>query len=510
MAPLPPLTPKPPEPSGVRVRARTRSEISDDTIWQSDAALIFVKLRKMIASDTQSTETILGTIAVAAHALTGGTGAAVAMPRDGVAVCVGRSGETAPELGDRLNVDSGISGECLRTGVIMRCDDASRDFHVDAEVCRQLGLQSIAVVPLRGQYGRVGVLEAFSTESYAFNEDKMEILGRLAGLAEAAWARGAVTEAPAAEDNQATTEIEAVVETVHEPEPTAAFLPAAPAPAALPVITPAEAPSAAVIPLDQVREVLATHENSSARQKWHIAAIAASVLLAVVLLSVYGWREWYKASVTPRTSRPAASAPSAPAEGEVINPASGPARTSAVTSPAARPRQAAAVHSSKAVASTPFPDEVIRRQFPSARSDDRGTANGDSRSNSAVNAEEPPVVEASSANPPDLGNALVTAPTLPKLSAPISQGIAGGALIRRVQPVYPAEARRMHVEGRVVIDAVVTVDGQLDQLQLVSGDPRLAPAALEAVRQWRYTPYSLNGKPIPKPTRITISFIAPQ
>ena len=48
--------------------------------------------------------------------------------------------------------------ECLRTGVIMRCDDASRDFHVDAEVCRSLGLQSIAVVPLRGQFGRVGVL----------------------------------------------------------------------------------------------------------------------------------------------------------------------------------------------------------------------------------------------------------------------------------------------------------------------------------------------------------------
>jgi protein TonB len=68
----------------------------------------------------------------------------------------------------------------------------------------------------------------------------------------------------------------------------------------------------------------------------------------------------------------------------------------------------------------------------------------------------------------------------------------------------------MHVEGSVVIDAVVTVDGQVDQLQLVSGDPRLAPAALEAIRQWRYTPYSLNGKPIPKQTRITISFIAPQ
>src|SRR6478736_947505 len=201
MAPRPPLAPTPPESAGARVPLRTRSEVSevsDASIRQSTAVLIFVKLRKMIASDMQPTETILGAIAVAAHSLTGATGAAVAMPRDGVVVCVGRSGETAPEIGDRLNVDSGISGECLRTGVTMRCDDASRDFHVDAEVCRELGLQSIAVVPLRGQQGRVGVLEAFSTQAYAFTEDKVEVLERLAGLAEAAWARGAVTEPQAA------------------------------------------------------------------------------------------------------------------------------------------------------------------------------------------------------------------------------------------------------------------------------------------------------------------------
>src|SRR4029077_7664422 len=159
----------------------------------------YVKLRKMIASDTQPIETILGAIAVAAHSLTGATGAAVAMPQGGAVVCVGRSGETAPELGDRLDVDSGISGECLRTGVSLRCDDARRDFQVNPEVCREMGLQSIAVVPLRGQYGRVGVLEAFSTATYAFDEDKMEILERLAGLAEAAWARGMVPVQPATE-----------------------------------------------------------------------------------------------------------------------------------------------------------------------------------------------------------------------------------------------------------------------------------------------------------------------
>ena len=82
----------------------------------------------MIARGGPETETILGTIAVAAHALTGANGAAIAMPQNGVVVCVGRSGDIAPELGDLLNVDSGISGECLRTGTMMRCDDASGIF----------------------------------------------------------------------------------------------------------------------------------------------------------------------------------------------------------------------------------------------------------------------------------------------------------------------------------------------------------------------------------------------
>ena len=82
--------------------------------------------------------------------------------------------------------------------------------------------------------------------------------------------------------------------------------------------------------------------------------------------------------------------------------------------------------------------------------------------------------------------------------------------MHKVQPVYPPEAKRMRVQGSVVIDATVTAQGQVDELKLVSGDPMLAAAAMDAVRRWKYTPYSLNGQPIPKQTRITISFIAPQ
>jgi protein TonB len=120
-----------------------------------------------------------------------------------------------------------------------------------------------------------------------------------------------------------------------------------------------------------------------------------------------------------------------------------------------------------------------------------------------------PEITASSASPADLGKALSSSPAMPKLGTPISQGVAGGTLAYKVQPIYPPEARRLHLEGTVVFDATITERGQIDNLKLVSGDPILARAATDAVSKWRYAPYLLNGKPISKQTRINIRFIAP-
>ncbi len=500
MAPLPPLTPDTPESTGARVAVRTRSEVSEETIRQSDAALIFVKLRKMIASDAQPTGTILGTIAVAAHSLTGATGAAIAMPRDGAVVCVGRSGETAPDLGDRLNVDSGISGECLRTGVSLRCDDASRDFHVDADVCRQMGLQSIAVVPLRGQHGRVGVLEVFSTESYAFTGDKMEVLERLAGLAEAAWARGVVTETKAAATDPVLDEEIKLEEAV---EGVPAAIDATPEPHPI-VATP--------VPLARVRQVFASAQikDSQDRRKWRLMAIAAAAVLGLTLLSVYGWRAWYAASVASRGSKSAALSQVAPPANESTLTGAGFSVIPDVVRPSARgsevpPPRAAAVH---------VPDKVVRRKPQAARPGESSAADTETAPPALLDSGDISQIAASSASPGDLDSAIVkaieTGPALPKLGVPISQGMSGGVLVQKVQPVYPPEARRLHRAGSVVIDAIVNVEGRVDDLKLVSGDPLLSGAAMDAVRKWRYSPYLLNGKPIPKQTQITISFIAPE
>ena len=88
----------------------------------------------------------------------------------------------------------------------------------------------------------------------------------------------------------------------------------------------------------------------------------------------------------------------------------------------------------------------------------------------------------------------------------ISQGVTKGLLIHRIEPVYPALARAARVQGDVILTAIISTSGEIENLQLVSGHPMLVPAALAAVRQWRYKPYLLNGAPVEVETTITVIF----
>jgi periplasmic protein TonB len=97
----------------------------------------------------------------------------------------------------------------------------------------------------------------------------------------------------------------------------------------------------------------------------------------------------------------------------------------------------------------------------------------------------------------------------PTISAPlrISEGVAQGFLVRQVQPVYPPLARQARIQGAVLLQAIIGKDGSIENLRLVSGHPMLAPAAIQAVRQWRYRPYTLNRQPVEVQTEITVNFV---
>jgi TonB family protein len=90
----------------------------------------------------------------------------------------------------------------------------------------------------------------------------------------------------------------------------------------------------------------------------------------------------------------------------------------------------------------------------------------------------------------------------------VSQGVSQGLLIKRVTPTYPPAALRLHTQGAVQIEVTISKEGNVTNPKVLSGDRVLSQAALEAVRQWRYKPYFLDGAPVEIQTQITVNFKA--
>jgi protein TonB len=88
----------------------------------------------------------------------------------------------------------------------------------------------------------------------------------------------------------------------------------------------------------------------------------------------------------------------------------------------------------------------------------------------------------------------------------VASRVVEANLIHDVPPQYPSEAGRERIEGTVVLLAVIGTDGAVKDVQLESGPPLLAQAAIDAVKQWRYKPYFMNGVPVEIDSRITINF----
>jgi len=99
---------------------------------------------------------------------------------------------------------------------------------------------------------------------------------------------------------------------------------------------------------------------------------------------------------------------------------------------------------------------------------------------------------------------------VPKVATPqrvrVSAGVSQGLLINKVNPTYPPLAKQARIQGAVVLQAVIGKDGSIQNLRAMSGHPMLTPAAIDAVKQWRYKPYYLNGEPVEVDTQITVNF----
>jgi GAF domain-containing protein len=134
-------------------------------------------------------EPAIGVITERAQVLTGASGAAIALRKGNEVICRARAGRTAPDIGVRLQTDSGISAECLRRGEVVLCNDAEDSPEVDLVSCRRLGVRSILAAPLRQFQRTLGIFEVLSAAPNAFNYQDVATMQLLSSMMVAAIAR---------------------------------------------------------------------------------------------------------------------------------------------------------------------------------------------------------------------------------------------------------------------------------------------------------------------------------
>jgi len=173
-------------------RHHARSRLSQSMVQQSAFSPMAVGA---IGSDRDTRhseidlEPAIHVIAERAQSLTGASGAAIALRHGDEIVCRARTGRTAPDLGVRLQTDSGISADCVRTGEVMLCNDAERNPRANLASCRSLGVRSILAAPLRHFRNTLGVFEVLSGSPNAFDHRDVATMQLLSSMMVAALSR---------------------------------------------------------------------------------------------------------------------------------------------------------------------------------------------------------------------------------------------------------------------------------------------------------------------------------
>jgi TonB family protein len=461
---------------------------------------------------------VLNEIVEDARLATGATAAAIALARGDDIVCRATTGANAPDLGVRLEVNSGLSGACVQSRKSQRCDDTETDPRVDAEICRELGVRSILVFPVLREDHLFGVVEIFSPRPSAFSDREIQTLealsrGILNNIDRAAHvveppppvlpsSAAAATVTPVAEvapqiDQPQIDSAQIDLAQIDQPQIDSAQIDLAHVDQ--PQIEPAQIESAQT-DLAQIdhphigqpqRDTLApaidalpaTTGSPKIHPRDHWMTVLTVIVIGVALF--LGWMLGYggRQKAPAGTNGKAAANPTVPA-----------AETKPPQSPAASPNSAAA-NASGQPASAPLPTAPV---LPQKSSPGVVSAGGlVVYENGKVIFRTPPQSLRTSARD-TIGQPVV-----------VPSKVADEYLLQRVEPEYPDAAREQHIQGPVVLVALVGKDGAVEKLSTLKGDSRLVPAATGAVRQWRFKPFFRNGAPEEFQTQITVSFRLP-
>jgi periplasmic protein TonB len=251
--------------------------------------------------------------------------------------------------------------------------------------------------------------------------------------------------------------------------------------------------------------------------------IAAVVLIALAALGYVGYGKFGKPSTAPvpqsisTPSTPQRSAQPAPAPASSTSAADLTSEATSALAPkttAATPldKPSAATGNSPVTRITIDPEQGAKKPNSAPILVKSTAAGAKTKAQSEDSAPQltSPIVDATAPDS-NLSGLMAVSPSLPKPSletVKVSQGVSQGLLIKRVQPKYPQAALAVHTEGSVEIDATINKEGSVTNVKVLSGNAVLAHAAVEAVRQWRYKPYYLDGQPVEIETQITVKFKA--
>jgi TonB family protein len=411
-------------------------------------------------------------IVAQAIAATAAKGVALALRAgpDAPVVCCASEGDMAPPPGTPLDESSGFTAECVKKGAFIVCEDSETDTRVDRFVCARLGVRSIVAIPVENEGATVGILEALSDQQAAFTKQHIEVLLTLACFAKS------VVKAPEARSH---------AEFVRTGS------------AAVVLEAPAPRQGDALLDHDwlaKIEDGRGWSERVPRRIRLAIAGgVAAALLLALFATAILLWM-WRQngaevgTAAKPQSQQAFGSKPS-PGLGASPSP-----RGSITRSRNDSERKSVVLKASAVEKIETTGPRLVPGATPSMRTADADVAAPDAFT---------PISQEHTA---EVTTALASPASLPAVTVPTSQGVIPARLRHRVEPAYPADARRLRIEGEVVLRAAIDEAGNVKSVGVVNGNPILANAAMAAVRQWRYAPSELNHRPAASTTDVTIVF----
>jgi TonB family protein len=486
---------------------------------------------------------VLNDIAEQALVSTLATGAIIALRHGDELICRAVAGDSRAQLGMRLDTHSGLCGDCVETGEPQFCDDTEADARIEAQASRLLGIRSIVALPIIDGKKLLGIFELSWPRPHAVREPEVRKLQSLcAVIVNKLGGAAPKTVVPSSTGDPLMTAASAKnFERVAEPAikaPKSSFDPTA----SLEKVAPSEQSEQEddlwpweIEAREKVKSSLESRDSrrqetpafqltpvlkdtdgngSGKRGRDYWTSILTAVVIALALL--LGWmvgRAGWEMAVDKASERTPAMTPEAPVEEptasrsptdvESKKPADVGSRKAKAKldsdvplAPVGSDTTAAAINSK--ASSTPAAHEVsagglvvyekgkvVFKMPPSGKSSppaNSSTAAGGSAEQNASDASAPLRVSSDAVN---------------------------SYLLQRVEPEYPEPAKLQHIEGAVVLGILVGSDGTVKSLSIESGDLQLVNAATDAVRQWRFKPYLLNGKAVEFETRVTVNFALP-